>query len=140
MQSILLRHLEAHAHAIVVIHNAAHGTHRSAAGKIQLAQGLDQGEQLLLLEEEKADAIGCAGGKTRSTQQQALQLDDMRLLIEGIGAVPCLAVNLGCKGAIGLEGKVGIALAEAELIVVLAQILLNLASSNLAASLSQQVL
>ena len=139
MQSILLRHLEAHAHAIVVIHNAAHGTHRSAAGKIQLAQGFDQGEQLLLLEEQ-ADAIGGAGGKTRSTQQQALQLDGMRLLIEGIGAVPCLAVNLGCKGAIGLEGKVGIALAEAELIVVRAQILLNLASSNLAASLCQQVL
>lgn len=77
MQSILLRHLEAHAHAIVVIHNAAHGTHRSAAGKIQLAQGLDQGEQLLLLK-EKADAIGSAGGKTRSTQQQTLQLDGMR--------------------------------------------------------------
>ena len=87
LQSILLRHLEANAHAIVVIHNAAHGTHRSAAGKIQLAQGLDQREQLLLLE-EKADAIGGAGGKTRSTQQQALQLDGMRLLIEGIGAVP----------------------------------------------------
>jgi hypothetical protein len=87
VQSILLRHLEAHAHAIVVIHNAAHGTHRSAAGKIQLAQGLDQGEQLLLLE-EKADAIGGAGGKTRSTQQQALQLNGMRLLIEGIGTVP----------------------------------------------------
>ena len=54
----------------------------------------------------------------------------MRLLIEGIGAVPCLAVNLGCKGAIGLEGKVGITLAEAELIVVLAQILLNLVGCN----------
>lgn len=32
LQSILLRHLEANAHAIVVIHNTAHGTHRSAAG------------------------------------------------------------------------------------------------------------
>lgn len=83
MQSILLRHLEANAHTIVVIYNAAHGTHRSTAGKIQLAQGLDQSEQLLLLEEQ-ADAIGSAGGKTRSTQQQTLQLDGMRLLIEGM--------------------------------------------------------
>ena len=64
----------------------------------------------------------------------------MRLLIKGIGAAPCLAVNLGSKGAIGLEGKVGIALAEAELTIVLAQILLYLAGSNLAASLCQQIL
>ena len=60
---------------------------------------------------EKADAIGGAGGKTRSTQQQTLQMDGMRLLIEGISAALCLAVDLGCKGAIGFEGKVGIALA-----------------------------
>ena len=64
----------------------------------------------------------------------------MRLLIEGIGAAPRLTVDLGSKGAIGLEGKVGIALAEAELGIVLAQILLYLVGSNLAASLCQQVL
>lgn len=104
MQSILLRHLEAHAHAIVVIHNAAHGTHRSAAGKIQLAQGLDQSEKLLLLK-EKADAIGGAGGKTRSTQQQTLQMDGMRLLIEGIGAAPYLPSILAVKVPLVLKVK-----------------------------------
>ena len=55
MQSILLRHLEANAHAIVVIHNAAHGTHRSAAGKIQLAQGLDVVEKIQNCETMRGD-------------------------------------------------------------------------------------
>lgn len=124
-------------HTIIIVGDTAYGAQCRAA--LEGTEGLDEIEQLLLVE-EKTDAIGCLGGIARSTQQKALQLDGMSLLIKGIGAIPCLAVNLGRESTIGIKGEVSIGTAESKLLVITFQLILNLAGSNLATRLSQQVL
>lgn len=124
-------------HTIIIVGDTAYGAQCRAA--LEGTEGLDEIEQLLLVE-EKTDAIGCLGGIARSTQQKALQLDGMSLLIKGIGAIPCLAVNLGRESTTGIKGEVGIGTAESKLLVITFQLILNLAGSNLATRLSQQVL
>lgn len=124
-------------HTIIIVGDTAYGAQCRAA--LEGTEGLDEIEQLLLVE-EKTDAIGCLGGIARSTQQKALQLDGMSLLIKGIGAIPCLAVNLGRESTIGIKGEVGIGTAESKLLVITFQLILNLAGSNLTASLCQEIL
>lgn len=124
-------------HTIIIVGDTAYGAQCRAA--LEGTEGLDEIEQLLLVE-EKTDAIGCLSGIARSTQQKALQLDGMSILIKGIGAIPCLAVNLGRESTIGIKGEVGIGTAESKLLVITFQLILNLAGSNLATRLSQQVL
>lgn len=106
-------------HTIIIVGDTAYGAQCRAA--LEGTEGLDEIEQLLLVE-EKTDAIGCLGGIARSTQQKALQLDGMSLLIKGIGAIPCLAVNLGRESAIGIKGEVGIGTAESKLFVIFLQL------------------
>ena len=106
-------------HTIIIVGDTAYGAQCRAA--LEGTEGLDEIEQLLLVE-EKTDAIGCLGGIARSTQQKALQLDGMSLLIKGIVAIPCLAVNLGRESAIGIKGEVGIGTAESKLLVITCQL------------------
>lgn len=106
-------------HTIIIVGDTAYGAQCRAA--LEGTEGLDEIEQLLLVE-EKTDAIGCLGGIARSTQQKTLQLDGVSLLIKGIVAIPCLAVNLGRESAIGIKGEVGIGTAEYKLLVITCQL------------------
>lgn len=106
-------------HTIIIVGDTAYGAQCRAA--LEGTEGLDEIEQLLLVE-EKTDAIGCLGGIARSTQQKTLQLDGVSLLIKGIVAIPCLAVNLGRESAIGIKGEVGIGTAESKLFVIACQL------------------
>jgi len=101
----LLAHLEAYAHAIIIIGDATYSIQGSATAK--LAQCLNKSQELLLLEEE-ADAIGSLGGKTRHTQDKSLHLDGMSLLIKGIVSIPRLAINLGIESTIGIECEISV--------------------------------
>ncbi len=81
----LLSHLETYTHTIVIIGDSTD----SAEGRTALegTDGLDEVEQLLLVEEQ-ADAVGSLGSITRHTQEQALHLNGMSLLIKSIIALP----------------------------------------------------
>ena len=71
-------------HTIIIVGDTAYGAQCRAA--LEGTEGLDEIEQLLLVE-EKTDTIGGLGGIASSTQQKTLQMDGMSLLIKGIGAL-----------------------------------------------------
>lgn len=81
----LLTHLETYTHTIVIIGDSTD----SAEGRTALegTHGLDEVEQLLLVEEQ-TDAVGCLGSIARHTQEQALHLNGMSLLIKSIITLP----------------------------------------------------
>ena len=81
----LLSHLETYTHTIVIIGDSTD----SAEGRTALegTDGLDEVEQLCLVEEQ-ADAVGSLRSIARHTQEQALHLNGMSLLIKSIIALP----------------------------------------------------
>ena len=81
----LLIHLETYTHTIVIIGDSTESAERRIT--LEGTDGLDEVEQLLLVEEQ-ADAVGSLGSITRHTQEQALQLNGMSLLIKSIITLP----------------------------------------------------
>ena len=81
----LLIHLETYTHTIVIIGDSTDSAERRIT--LEGTYGLDEVEQLLLVEEQ-ADAVGCLGSIARHTQEQALHLDSMSLLIKSIITLP----------------------------------------------------
>ena len=82
---LLLSHLETYTHTIVIIGDSTDSAERRTA--LEGTHGLDEVEQLCLVEKQ-ADAVGSLRSIARHTQEQALHLNGMSLLIKSIIALP----------------------------------------------------
>ena len=137
MCAVLLLHVEAHAHALVVLAQVAHSVQRGVAA--QARKRLEHGEQLLRLEGVAQPARG-AGYIAGHAHEQAFHLHGTGSLVIGPRAAQRNAVDLGLEAVVLVEGKIGVAALDAHLVVGRQQLLVDLCGSHSAASLGQQVL
>ena len=133
----LLLHVEAEADAVVVLGELADLLDGAVAA--HGCQELDDGEQLLGLEEQR-DAAVLAFGIAVDAEQHALERDLGGLLVQGPRAAERLAGDGGLEGLVFVEDDRGVLAADAYLLVVGRELLLNLGGCHLAAGLGQQVL